>query len=332
MKILANLGTHLMMIMLAVALWWYATDKRTAQIRDLKVPIRVAVPSDRIVVKQSADSVSMSLRGPQRTVEQVSHRKKLGEIEAVVNLTARTRDMGPQKEFSVLLTHENLTGLPPDARLIQLQPDRVEVIVVRRAAKRLAVRPRLEGQPAPGYQILGEPYVHPNKVQVWGPKTLLDEAEAIYTKPIDIAGVTEDANRTFPWLVPIHPELTDQEGKPAPVRCDEQVWIYMRMGRVLAKKTIDNVAVKILTTPSYAHTVKVKDDHISLKVIGPKHILDKLTAADLTAYVKVADLRPAVAPYQQTLVCALPPDVLLDQDPPTVDVDIPLPKTQTDNQ
>ena len=331
MRILANIGTHAMLFVLAVALWWYATDKRTAQVRDLSVPIRVVVPSDRIVVKQSAGSVKMSLRGPQGTVEQVIHRRKLGEIEAVVNLSPRTQDMGPQKEFNVPLSQENLTGLPMEARVVQLQPDRVDVTVVRRASKRLDVRPRLDGQPAPGYQILGDPYIHPNKAQVWGPKTLLDSAEVIYTKPIDIAGITEDANRTFPWLVPIHPELADEQGRPAAVRCDEQVWVYMRIGRVLARKTIDNVPVKILATATYAHTVKLKNDHITLKVIGPKHVLDKLTAADITAYVRVGALRPAAAPYQQPLVCALPPDVRLDQTPPTLDVDIPLPERQAEN-
>ena len=311
-----------MLLLLAVALWWYATDKRTAQMRDLRVPVRITIPRDRIVMSQSASSVSIWLRGPQSAVERIRNRRKLDEIAAVVNLTLRTREMGPQKEFSVPLSPEDVTGLTADVRIVQITPRQVDVAVVKRVSKRLTVVPRLAGEPAAGYRIVGEPYVHPSQVQVWGPETVLANVEAINTKPIDIQGITEDTNRTFPWQVAVRQELADAQGGTAAVECDEQVWVYVMAGRTLEKKRIEGVSVRVLATPAFAYRVRLKDEQVSLVLSGPKHVLDKLSADDVTAYVNVADLRPAVAPYQQLLVYRLPPGVQLDESPATVDVDV----------
>ena len=326
MKILAKIGTHGMLLLLAVALWWYATDKRTAQMRDLRVPIRIAIPKDRIVMSQSAASVSVWLRGPQSVVERIRSRRKLDEIVAVVSLASRTREMGPQKEFSVPLSPEDITGLTADVRIVQIVPDQVDVAVVKRVSKRLTVVPRLTGEPAAGYRIVGEPYVHPAKVVVWGSETVLANTEAIDTKPIDIQGITEDANRTFPWLVTVQHELADSQGRRVALECDEQVWVYVTAGRTPEQRRLDGIPVRVLATPACAFRVKLKDEHVSLVLSGPKHVLDKLSPSDVTAYVKVADLRPAVAPYQQPLVYRLPLGVQLEESPATVDVDVTVPE------
>jgi len=277
------------------------------------------------VAKLSAAEVRMTLRVRQGTVESIGHRMKMGEIEVVVDLTAATRDMGAQKEFGVVLTQENVTGLPLGAHVMQLRPDGVDVTVVQLVSKRLNVMPRLAGGPAAGFVIGDKPYVQPNKVQVWGSKPVLDSVESIYTKPIDIAGITDETNRTFPWLVPVDQTLPGPDGKPMTVRCDESVWVYLSVGREVAKKTIERVPVRVLGQPGYPYTVKLKDEHVSLKVKGPKHVVDKLGPGDVVAYVAVADLRPAAAPYQQPLVCRLPPGIELDQPAIRVDVDVSLP-------
>ncbi len=327
-KFLSTLATHAMLLALAVALWWYATDKRTAHLRGLRAPIVVRVGENLIVAKLEPRAARLSIRGPRGMVERAALAAKRGDAKVVVDLSGDTGEVEDEKAFRVALTPENVDGMPEQIRILGIRPKHVEVTIVRRVVKRLRVTPQLVGEPAPGFQIVGKPYLQPRKVAVRGPKTLLDAAKEIRTEPIDISGITEEANRTFPWFISVEQILRDAQGKPHPVLCNETVQVYLTVGRLQGKTTVENVAVKILAPPDYAYHVKLKPDRVSLAVSGPKYVLDKMTPADIEAYVNVSALRPAVAPYKESLICRLPPDVQLAQEPPTVEVDVSEPKPE----
>jgi len=325
---LSRLATHLMLLLLAAALWWYATDKRTAHVRGLRVPIRVSFGEGLILVRQTPAFARFSIRGPRGVVERALTAARRGEAQAVVNLATDVGDVEGEKAFRVALGPESIDGMPAGTQIFDIRPDHVEVTLVRRVMKRLEVAPKIAGEPAPGFQIVGHAYVQPRRVPVWGPKTLLDGAESIATDPIDVSGITEEANRSFPWTVAVKQELTAASGEAVSVRCSETVRIYLTVGRVQGRRVVENVPVKILAPLGYPYVVKLKPERVSLSMSGAQHVLDKLTPADLEVYVNVSALRPAVAPYKQPLVCTLPPDVRLDQDAPTVEVDVSEPKPE----
>jgi len=326
--IFSKLGMQVVLLVLAAALWWYATDKRTAQVRGLRIPIRVNIPADVILAEQNPRVAHIDVRGPRGMVESAIQRAKRGEIEAVVDLVSGAEGLESGKDFRVVLAAEGVAGMPLQAQITQIVPGHVEVTLAKRVAKRLEVMPRLAGEPAPGFRIVGAPYVQPRYVTVWGPKTVLDKGTKIATNDIDISGVTDEANRGFPWTISINEQLADSNGKPVSVRCRDSVRVYLTVGRIQGRKVIEKVPVRILVSPNSTYAVKLKAEHVDLTVSGPQHLLDKIKPADLEVYVDVTALRPAVAPYRQPVICRLPPELRLEQAAPTVDVDIPLPRPE----
>lgn len=310
-----------MAMALAIALWFFAVNRYTREITEV-IDLEVAIPAGFTILNQSTRNVSISLKGPQRHVDQISRFIIEKKIKARYELSVNTEERDDPIKRSIVLSKDNL-NLPYDVRVESIYPERVEIELSRLEKKYLNVRIQKTGQVAPGFEIKNE-FVYPGTVEVTGPSNLVRRVSEIGTVPIDITGITTDKNRTFPWVIDIEQDvkmIDNDKTVLIPIRCDEQVRVWFTISELQDIKRLEKIRINILQPPALPYKVTLQDEFISLSVKGPKLVIDKLTPADVTAYVNVGSLIPP-GPYNQPVQLNLPKGVEVEGQIPEIHVDL----------
>lgn len=314
-----NLGAKLMALVMAVALWLFATGKYTGEL-NCTVPIEASFPQGYTLLNQSATEVDIRLKGPKSSIDYVSglvgERKIIARCEVYVG----GRESEDVIEETVILDKESF-NLPNEVKMDMIAPKKVKLTLVKREKKTLMVELQKRGEPTPGYTIAGE-FFFPSEVQVTGPANILKDTTVIKTLPIDISNITPAQNRTFPWQVPLEQRVSvNKNGKTitAPVECEGMVNVWFDIVEELESKSFEKVKIKLLEPSDFPYRVKLEQKFIDFKVKGPKSVLDRLATPDV--YIDVSGLKPP-GPYKQPLICKLPPMVELDGQLPEVHLDI----------
>jgi YbbR domain-containing protein len=117
-------------------------------------------------------------------------------------------------------------GVPDRLEVAQVVPSEVHVTFDTRATRRVPVRPRVTGKPAPGYDIARvDP--NPNEVEIIGPSKEIESVDSAITDPIDVTGVLDQITVVRPAYVsdpliqvtdpnPVRITITMQKGNPKP--------------------------------------------------------------------------------------------------------------------
>lgn len=314
-----NLGVKLMALAMAIALWLFATGKYTGEL-SCTLPVEVSLPQGYTLLGQSATVVNVRMKGPKSSIDYVSELIGERKIFARCEVYVKGRETEDVIEETVVLDKKSF-NLPAEVKLDMVTPKKIELTLVRREKKTLAVELQKRGEPMAGYTVASE-FFFPAEVQVVGPANILKDATVIKTLPIDITSLTPEQNRTFPWQVPLEQRVVlNKNGKTitAPVECDGVVNVWFDIVEELENREFEKVEIKLLQPPDFPYKVKLEQKFITLKVKGPKLVLDKLTAPEV--YVDVSNLKPP-GPYKQPLICRLPPEVELDGQLPEVHLDV----------
>ncbi|OHB90810.1 MAG: hypothetical protein A3E19_04240 [Planctomycetes bacterium RIFCSPHIGHO2_12_FULL_52_36] len=316
--LLGNWGAKLMALSMAVALWSYATGKYTGELT-CEIPLRIIHPADYTLLQQSTRETKVKLKGPKQGIDYVSELLRTKELVARCEITGEGRPDIDLLEEVVTLDKKNF-NFPPEIKLESLNPDKVTITLGRLEEKTLPVSLQKRGEPAAGYALAGE-FFYPSQVQVTGPTSLLKEAKGISTTVIDIANLTTDQNRTFPWRVPLEQRVTlhrNGDTLEVPVKCDKQINVWLQLTEQPGNKTFQKVKIKLLQPPDSPRKIKLQEEDIDIKVRGPKLTLDKLSPPEV--YIDVSGLEPP-GPYKRPLRCILPPQVELEEALPEVHLD-----------
>jgi YbbR domain-containing protein len=117
-------------------------------------------------------------------------------------------------------------GVPDRLELAQVVPSEVHVNFDTRATRRVPVRPRVTGTPAPGYGIVRvDP--DPNQVEIIGPSKEIESVDSAITDPVDVTGVLDQITVVRPAYVSdpliqvtdpntVRITITMQKGNPKP--------------------------------------------------------------------------------------------------------------------
>ncbi|MEK7776740.1 MAG: hypothetical protein AAB331_05115 [Planctomycetota bacterium] len=76
-----NVLTKLMAFVMAIALWLYAINRHTGDVREM-VNLNISVPEGITIQEQSAKEVALHLRGPQHIIDNLSVMIKANKILA----------------------------------------------------------------------------------------------------------------------------------------------------------------------------------------------------------------------------------------------------------
>jgi YbbR domain-containing protein len=177
-----NLGLKFISLALAIGLWQVVRHDPVGEIA-LDVPIEFRnLPENMEISTENIPRAEIRLRGPERLLRNLSR--------ADVHANVDVRGLRPgERTFDLNGAQINR---PRGLEIVQVVPSQFRLEFDFRANKKVAVRPRVMGNFAPGYRM-GEIRVEPSEVLITGPRKRVEAIEAAITDPIDASGTTVQA-------------------------------------------------------------------------------------------------------------------------------------------
>lgn len=222
--------------------------------------------------------------GAQDQVDQVT------QVVARVDVEGRTESLNQ----AVRLIPQDFRGFLVDG--VSVDPPITDVHITieqQRFTRALAVVPEVIGEPASGYNVV-DVAVSPPTVTVQGSRAFIERAVSIPTRPVDIAGATEDVVRTIALDAPSGVSvLGGVTLVTVTVRVEPALGQFTYAVRVSASNLGENLSIQgVLPT-------------VQVALSGPLPVLRSLTPGDILATV---DLRNKGAGSHQVEVKVTPPN------------------------
>jgi YbbR domain-containing protein len=184
MRLFSNGLYKLSAFLIACVLWAAAQGVRSVE-ESLDVPIAIVeLPSDVVVVDQSAREVNVRVSGSRAALRRAE--------KELVHYPLSLAGMKPG-EARVNVDIEHLM-LPRGARVSARSPSTVAFRLDARASKQVAVRVDLAGEPEPGYRVK-EVRAVPPEVTLEGASGELKKIRELSTDRVDVSGLRESAAR-----------------------------------------------------------------------------------------------------------------------------------------
>ena len=169
-----------------------------------------------------------------------------------------------------------------DIKEVKIEPDIVEVSISLTRGypeKRLAVKPKIVGKPAPGYYI-SEILSSPDEIKIFGNYSKINSIEFLETIPIDVSGITKTLSVKVPPT--LDEGLNIAEGEL------ELIEVAIQVKEAIIDKTLKNIPVLPQNISPFV-SCEIKPKIIDITVEGKNILVDKLEAEDIKAFVKFMD-------------------------------------------
>jgi len=193
-----NLGLKIFSFFLALILWFslIPEEKRFLE-KSLNVPLELHnIPSDIELVERPIQTVHVTVRAPERLVNQITS----ANVHAVLDLK---RASTAQQDYTL---SRSMVSIPDGAEVKEISPSLVHLKFEKSKQLMLSVKPNLIGELPPGF-VLKKTEVEPPEVLVKGPESRLDEKDIVRTSPIDISDFKHTTAIEADLITPA-PELT----------------------------------------------------------------------------------------------------------------------------
>ena len=308
-------------MIMALALWFYAINKHTGDIKE-DIQLTINAPPGLTVLDTSSNMVTVGVSGTQTTIDRISDMIKDNKIKARFDIPDISDVDEDNYKRTIRLTKRNF-NFPREVRLSSIVPREIDITLGRLESNYIKVQIQKKGVPALGYEITSE-FFYPNRVLVTGPVNILKEADTINTSPLDLSGITSEQNRTFPWSIDLEDFISvTRDGKyvSVPVQCDEKINVWFQVSEQVDIKVFEKVKINVFHPVEYDFKVKLKEEYINLSLKGPRLKLEALSPEDIMAYIDVSSLRPP-GPYNQSVICKIPEGLKIDGVPPEAHIDI----------
>jgi YbbR domain-containing protein len=182
-----NLAYKVLAVLLAIIVWYVVVGEERAEV-GLTVPLElINIPRDLIVVNNVTQGIDIRVNGPRSLVRSLS----------MENLS-KSLDLSNTRPGSVSfsISSEGIP-LPRGVKVTRINPTQVTVVLQKLAIKKIKVKPRITGKPAPGFEI-DSIQVNTEQVEIAGPEEVVANLEQLYTKPIEIQGLKSNiTQRTY---------------------------------------------------------------------------------------------------------------------------------------
>lgn len=275
---------------------------RVEQLRTKQVPVQVitqgSAPFGYVTGKVSTTPGDVTVSGPGTSVDQV----QVAVVQIDLNNMTKTIDETAKP------IPQTADGTMVDR--VTVRPDvLVEVPIQQQLTyKVLPVSPKIQGQVALGYELLGVT-VDPQTVQVVGDPKTLDQMQVVSTQPVSIDGATADREVATTLALPGTVALTSPQSIVVQIHVREAVG-----------------SMTILVNPRLANqdthlAYQITPNAVNVTVQGPTTALTGLQPDDIQVVVDVKGLTSGTKTI--TPLVGVPPSVtLVNVQPPSVTVTI----------
>lgn len=170
---LASLG-------LAAGLWFVIAGRQTAE-RGLPVPLELRnVPRDLELTGDPVNSVDVRLRASPGLIDSLDP----GKVRATIDLA------GAREGETIVQLAPDQVHVPFGFRVVKITPSILTLNLEATQRKRVPVRPRLIGRPAPGHEVASIAS-EPGEVEVAGPRSRVQEVESAFTEAVSVDAARE---------------------------------------------------------------------------------------------------------------------------------------------
>jgi len=297
--LLRHWAIKLTSVFLAFLLWLAVRGEPPAE-RVITVPLEIIIPADMQITGERPGTVEVTLRGSANSMwfgqPFPSCRVDLGDAT--------------EGEHEIPLTPADVR-VPRAAgiEVLSVRPARLSLTLEKTISRVLPIRV-VRGDPPLDLEVYGVK-IDPPRVTITGPRSRVEKIREVPTENIPLSGQRESI-RTYARLD--IPDATVHASPAGPV----QVSIQLGVRRQL--QTVRRVPV-VPDDPS----VTVVPSRISVRVLAPVSLEEKLTAADFSATVSTASLGPAqksmrVKPEVKHQGTTIPGLAIMEITPPEVTI------------
>jgi YbbR domain-containing protein len=255
-----NLALKGVSLALAVGLWFVIAGESTSEI-GLEVPLELRnFPPELELTGEPVDSVEVRLRASPGII----HALGAGEVTAQIDLAGTS-----EGERIIHLTPESIR-VPFGVKVVKIRPSILTLSFERTMQKMVAIRPRLSGSPAPGYEV-AEVEAQPPEVRIAGPRNRVQELESAFTEPVSVEGardsVAEDRN------IGLQDPLLRILGSPL-------VRVTVKVREAQETRAFDGLSIVV-----QGGAAVVRPDTVRIVIEGPASSVRRISAEDLRPYV-----------------------------------------------
>jgi len=264
--LLKNWGLKLTSLLIAFALWLMLRGSQGERI--IMVPLTVQIPRSMEIVNERPNMVEITARGflanltgslPNMTYN--IDLQSSGEGEQTIPLSPAGVRISPASGLTV----------------IRVNPARINLILEKVISKDVPVKVPIRGTPAPGfdfYQVTCQPSI----VSISGPRSDVNPIKEVETDPVSIEAQSSSFHQTVNFHIP---DVDIHTSPVGPVEAD------IELGPHREVRTL-SIPVGGLEGGAFA----ASPPYVSVSVLIPAAIKERLTAEDLRATVSIPTPEP----------------------------------------
>lgn len=179
-------------LVFAVALWFFVAGQSSTEVGFLIPAGLKGIPKGMVMVSVPPDEIEVRVMGPKFVINNLSPSQIQVELdmsdarEGLNNLRIVPRDI----------------VAPMGVEVVKTRPVSVDIRLERLITVSLPVKARLTGKPAAGYKVI-DVAVSPRSVTATGVRKEMRDLSGVYTKPVDVSGLTSTALFTVQLDIPV---------------------------------------------------------------------------------------------------------------------------------
>jgi hypothetical protein len=255
---------HLKLLALALAVAvWVAVTGEGRGVSDFRVPVDIVLSGGSTLAGAPPSNVTVRLRGPESLL------RRLDPRDLTMRVDLRDAAGG---EHTVQLTPRNVSGVPADVEVADIDPDRLRLVIARKKRREVPVAPTIVGKPPRGYQVYSA-VARPESLMVEGPETKISAVTRLTTDAIRVDARSEPFTARV-GAISGGSDVRVVDGRPL------DVIVYIDLAPVSA--AIDRVPV---VAAGATGPVVIVPSTISVTVSAPSALVPKLRAGHVRAVV-----------------------------------------------
>jgi YbbR domain-containing protein len=262
-----NWPLKLLSLTLAFAIWVSITGEDRV-VQDFKVPLEIGLPDNFVLASHPPTTVDVRLRGAESLM------RRLEPLPMLVRVELDDLTPGPRE---VILTENDLTGVPRGVEVDFIDPVRTPIVVDALARREVSLEPTFLGRPAEGFTLYNA-RLTPSRMRVEGPETNVATLEVLRTTPIRL----DDRSEPFVARVNVVPE-----GEFIRLLDSPLVNVRVVVDMAASERRIGSVPVRVLAG---GPGTTVEPPQVDVVLSGPPRLLELIDASQIELTVDAGQL------------------------------------------
>ncbi|MEQ1504107.1 MAG: CdaR family protein [Myxococcota bacterium] len=267
-SLVANPWAKLLSIAIALSTWLYVQGEEVREDR-VKAQIAWMLPSDLVATEALPTTAYVTVRGTRSAVNKAH--------QSPVRLVIDAQELA-KGDHEVDLGGVLPEGLPPSVVRLTTSPSVVQFTLDRVATRSVRIEPVLVGEPASGYTVV-EVDTDPAVLEVRGPREAVSSLREVPTRPIDVSGLEEDAEREVVLDLPRGVEPSSSAPITATLKVESRT----------EQRRIEAVPVFVWGPGAASEAWRLTPDRVAVVLEGPTDTLGDLRSDQVAAFVHLPE-------------------------------------------